>query len=365
MRTRLTLAVLLFAAAPAAAQVVPRLDVGTGAVRYGARPGASLLELAPALAWDAGPARLDASARTGLVQDGLGRAEASLRAAGTASLFGIFRPELRLDGTSDDVMGGATRRRLEGGIRLQAGDESRGLWIGLGTGRFWHGPTGRAQSTLGGGAWLRAGAAQVRVSYSVVDFGRAADLAALGLATYSDANAELAWRRGALELGATMGRRFGGAMMAGETWGGGSASLRLTQGTSLLLRHEIAPADPALHLPRRTFSTFGIRLDGGRPAIRREVPAVAAVRLAVRGRRQVIEVEAPGAQVVEVSGSFSQWVPMLLAERGQGRFVLPVELEAGLHRLNLRIDGGPWEPPPGLPVVEDEFAGTTGVLLVQ
>ncbi len=40
-------------------------------------------------------------------------------------------------------------------------------------------------------------------------------------------------------------------------------------------------------------------------------------------------------------------------------------LRAGSHRLLVRVDGGEWMPPPGLPAAPDEFGGRVGVLLVE
>jgi hypothetical protein len=37
----------------------------------------------------------------------------------------------------------------------------------------------------------------------------------------------------------------------------------------------------------------------------------------------------------------------------------------GVHRVNVRADGGPWRPPPGLSVVRDEFGGEVGLLVVR
>jgi hypothetical protein len=37
----------------------------------------------------------------------------------------------------------------------------------------------------------------------------------------------------------------------------------------------------------------------------------------------------------------------------------------GVHRVNIRVDGGAWRPPPGLSVVRDEFGGEVGLLVVR
>jgi len=36
-----------------------------------------------------------------------------------------------------------------------------------------------------------------------------------------------------------------------------------------------------------------------------------------------------------------------------------------VYRVNLRVDGGPWIVPPGLPSVVDEFGGAVGILTIE
>ena len=38
-------------------------------------------------------------------------------------------------------------------------------------------------------------------------------------------------------------------------------------------------------------------------------------------------------------------------------------MDVGVHHINIRIDGGPWIAPPGLPSIRDGFNGEIGVLV--
>lgn len=71
-----------------------------------------------------------------------------------------------------------------------------------------------------------------------------------------------------------------------------------------------------------------------------------------------------GAQVVEVMADFTDWVPVALerVEPDLWRVTLPVT--PGRHRLNLRVDGGPWGVPAGTTPVADDFQGTVGAVVV-
>jgi 1,4-alpha-glucan branching enzyme len=76
-----------------------------------------------------------------------------------------------------------------------------------------------------------------------------------------------------------------------------------------------------------------------------------------------IEVRAPSASHVELSGDFTRWTPVTL-ERGKGdRWTVTTRLSPGIHRFVVRIDGGSWLPAPGLPQTVDSYEGTVSVIV--
>jgi hypothetical protein len=87
----------------------------------------------------------------------------------------------------------------------------------------------------------------------------------------------------------------------------------------------------------------------------------------VRGPRgwTVIQVCAKGAGRVELIGDFTGWQATSLRRVGGSRWELGLALEPGMHQVNLRVDGGPWTPPAGLPTMADGFDGMAGVLVVE
>jgi 1,4-alpha-glucan branching enzyme len=64
-------------------------------------------------------------------------------------------------------------------------------------------------------------------------------------------------------------------------------------------------------------------------------------------------------------GDFTDWAPAQLATGRRGWWTITLPIPAGTHRMNLRVDGGAWGVPPGLPVLTDEFSGTTALLTVE
>ena len=76
-------------------------------------------------------------------------------------------------------------------------------------------------------------------------------------------------------------------------------------------------------------------------------------------------VNAAGAQIVEVSGDFTGWIPMKLERAGNGWWSATLPLTPGQYQMNVRVDGGTWLVPPGLLSLQDEFGGSVGLLVID
>ena len=40
------------------------------------------------------------------------------------------------------------------------------------------------------------------------------------------------------------------------------------------------------------------------------------------------------------------------------------QLGPGMYHINVRVDGGPWMAPPGIPTMHDGFSGDVGLIVV-
>ena len=118
--------------------------------------------------------------------------------------------------------------------------------------------------------------------------------------------------------------------------------------------------DPA-RLARRPRPAKG-RGDGGPPPIP-DAPAW-TVRKAEAAKSKVL-VHGLRASDIRARGDFSDWQPVTMRSIGPDRWALPDELSYGIYRLLISVDGGSWEPPPGLPSVADEFGGRVGLLVLE
>ncbi len=141
-----------------------------------------------------------------------------------------------------------------------------------------------------------------------------------------------------------------------------SPSLALTGGLVL------QPPEPGA-VRGRSGALLGIRFASGARLVPQVVNAPKAgatlttIRLA--DGAGTLEIRAPGAGRVEVSGDFTRWLPVTLERAGGDRFTLAAPLTPGVHRLIVRVDGGRWTPPSGLPQALDPYEGNVGVIVVD
>jgi hypothetical protein len=81
--------------------------------------------------------------------------------------------------------------------------------------------------------------------------------------------------------------------------------------------------------------------------------------------RVAIRVRCLNATSVELTGDFTDWAPLMLTAQGGGWWGCEIAIPSGLHQVQVRLDGGVWQAPPGLPTTQGDFAGTAGVLLIE
>ena len=145
----------------------------------------------------------------------------------------------------------------------------------------------------------------------------------------------------------------------------------------------IFPADVLQGLPGGRYGSAALRVGTRRaltsdPALRAELtlpyemerlrrnarPGAFSALLNPDGTR-TLRVVVPGARRVELMGDFTDWVPVALVPGPGNTWAFEVFLAPGVHRVNLRVDGGEWLVPPGLAAARDEFGGEVGLLVVQ
>jgi 1,4-alpha-glucan branching enzyme len=76
-------------------------------------------------------------------------------------------------------------------------------------------------------------------------------------------------------------------------------------------------------------------------------------------------VVAPGAAQVELMGDFTSWDTVRLNRVAKDTWEATLRIEPGTYRVSVRVDGGAWGAPPGIPSQRDEFNGVVGVVVVR
>lgn len=257
--------------------------------------------------------------------------------------------------------------------RLHAMGATRGAWIGAGVGRSWDGALWRNVLASEAGAWLN------RSGLSVV--GSVAPMRVDDTIKYVDSQLSSRWVSPRLELGASVGVRGGAHVPAiggtGNGWGSVAVVAWLVPQVGLVLDAGTYPVDLTQGFPGGRFATVSVRLrtrpqhespvsGTDDPAHSKAVSSFTFQPDANRagGGTGSIHVRAPGARTVEVMGDITSWRPVAMRQVGDGSWLLTVSAGSGAHQLNVRVDGGAWAVPPGLPVVTDEFGGSFGLLVV-
>jgi hypothetical protein len=143
------------------------------------------------------------------------------------------------------------------------------------------------------------------------------------------------------------------------------------------------PADPVRRVLAARYLTAGLRLAlAPRSGVAR--PDLAGATLAtLRGRSDssdtdaprleiaqagpasAIRVHAPGARSVQLMADFTDWEAVTLTRIDAATWEIQRPLTAGVHRLNIRIDGGAWLVPAGTRPEAGEFGGAVGVIIVR
>lgn len=264
-----------------------------------------------------------------------------------------------------------------GNGRLHFVRQSAEVFVGGGGGTTWDGGAWRSvfQSEAGAAVNLGLAGALLTVTPVVVD----------DSIRYTDGQISFSWTSDRLDLAALVGNRFGNQLTAlgpnTKSWASFSAAGWMTPHVALAVGGGTYPIDPTQGFPGGRFFSLSIRLATGRnrtvlpqgaqqnPLESRPdgiLPGVAGFAAEQSAPGIVtLKVNAPRAQLVEVTGDFTNWVPTRLQPSGSGWWSTALPMSPGKYQMNLRIDGGPWMVPPGLLSMLDEFGGTVGLLVID
>jgi hypothetical protein len=121
---------------------------------------------------------------------------------------------------------------------------------------------------------------------------------------------------------------------------------------------------------RTRYATLGVRLSPtvfgrpGLPPVVRPAATTFAVRPVGPGK-YAVRVRVPAARAVELSGELTAWRPVAMKRVDADAWEAVLPAAAGTYRVSIRVDGGAWVAPPGLPAVDDDFGGSAAVVVVR
>jgi hypothetical protein len=371
------------------AQSRGHIDAGSGTMRLGSETPFGVVRVAPSFQLNssrfafAGEADFAGHTEHGWQTNG------HLRAAVRQRFSGSVEAHLGVEGGLSRTRWGRGAGGWLGGGRLQVGSDLRGFALGLGSGHTFTSGGSQPLSRIEAGGWGRVGRVDIGVWLKRTGLkvpgsdpssdGNPADTIRLGEEStrrtlqdhYTDVEATIGWTRGNLALEAGAGRRFGKAFQF-TSWHV-RALYQVTSRVALIASSGQFPVDVVSGLPSGGFTTFSMRFN-----LRNDPPTSSTGELA-RSRAKwqafsataagdgnhLILVRVPGANAVEMMGDFTDWSPVLLVPDGPDMWRLRMRIPAGLHEINMRVDGGPWMVPAGLTAVDDGLGGRVGIFSLE
>jgi hypothetical protein len=208
------------------------------------------------------------------------------------------------------------------------------------------------------------------------------DRSFIGDTAYTDLRSSARWRRSRIVLegvvGARVWSRSGGRGLFGE----GSATVTLGGQAALVVTAGRYPTDVVSGSIAGRYVTAAVRL--GTIAVRRAAAppltntrpreshsstGTTDTRLEIQTRQDDdvrLTLYAPGATAVEISGDFTDWrpVPLSRSPASGDAWVASFRISPGIHRINVRREGGRWMAPGGTTRSADDYDGEVGVFIL-
>lgn len=357
---------------PCVAQVEASLDATASIVKYDGYLSSGAVALTPSVAWRSPRSALAGRGSFLVFESGNTSIQGLVSAATFSPPLGRLRLEAAAEAGASVYAGFARFAHALARLRLHAMEARAGVWAGPLAGRLSRGTGGDGALGIGAGGWVRFAGAAAEASWTRLTVGDTA---------FSDLVGRVRWSRGAFDVAGSAGTRVASRGGGKGLYGDVTATLRIGAWLALVIGGGTYPSDPVRGSIPGRYVTAGVRLAPRAPLQPVVVPQTgafsvgppAAVGARVDRARVAVErvaglavlvVRVSGAARVEVMGDFTDWRPVTLSATADGRWQYGLPLPPGMHRFNLRLDGGAWGVPEGAGYAADEFGGSVGVLVV-
>src|SRR3989475_2198754 len=354
-----------------AAQTTGTVDVGVSTVRYDGFLRSGAASVAPTLTWERPGSAVTARGTCLRFESG----RRSLQGLVAASFFTPpsflphhWRGELSISASGSSYAHFASFWHATGEARLHFIEGGRGAWIGGTGGRTSYGQAPRPVAVVGAGVWVRRAGVTVAAS---------ATRSIVGDTAYSDIASTAHASRGRFELDGSVATRVSSRGAGHGVDGEASAAFALGGRAALFVSGGRYPTDPVSGSVAGRYVSAGLRLRTTllRPRANRD-PQLPSRSLAsgdggagFTAQLQVqptpdgcarVVVHALAVATVEVAGDFTDWQPVTLRRTSDNMWESVLHIPSGVHRVNVRIDGGKWIAPAGTARAEDEVGGGGG-----
>ncbi|HYU09761.1 MAG TPA: glycogen-binding domain-containing protein [Gemmatimonadales bacterium] len=359
--------------------MVATLDGGVSAVKYDGFLLSGAASLTPSVRWDHPGGRGFISGRSTYLRFESGNRSIDMSVSGSwfTPPARHWRGELGIASGASDYASIASFSHGVAEARIHLLGAGRGGWISATLGRTSFGAGSRPVGVVAMGVWL------LRTDLAMF---AALDRSFIGDTAYTDVRSSARLQRGAVTfegaIGARVLSRGGGRGVYGEA----TTTVPLGRRTAVVLSGGRYPTDAVSGSIAARYVTLALRLGaiGMRRAAPRALPVQiqpnsgsdgstidppADMRLEMRMGAEDdvgLTIYAPGASAVEISGDFTDWRPVPLSRKQingdawEARFHIP----RGIHRINVRRDGGPWMAPAGTTRSNDDYDGEVGVFVL-
>jgi hypothetical protein len=187
---------------------------------------------------------------------------------------------------------------------------------------------------------------------------------------WSEAEGRLLWAAGRWSLDVAVRGRLAAHGISAALWATADGAFLVSSRVAIVGGVGTAPGGLTSRFPAHRHASLGVRLMRAAPLTRAlpvELQPVAIgfeVQEVAPGRYRVA-LRVPRARVVEITGDFTTWKPVALHRASGDWWEVTLPITPGTHQVNVRINGERWVAPPGATVVDDDFAGVVGVIVVR
>ncbi len=358
------------------AQVTANVEAGISDVQYDGFLASGAASISPTMRWEQARGRGFFTARGTYLRFESGRRslDGSANASWFLPLARHWRGELGMTAGASDYANIASFRHGQADARLHLMDGDRGGWVAATVGRSSFGGGPRPVTVIAIGLWLLRAGKTVFVSL---------DRSFIGDTAYTDLRSSARWLGSRMTLEGVVGARLWSRGGGRGVFAEGSATMTIAPHTAIVVSAGRYPTDAVSGSIAGRYMSAALRLgtialrkrpgrtlpDNARSSGADGAATTGEPRLEIQmqqGDDVRLSLYAPGATSVEVSGDFTDWRPVPLSRNADtaNAWAATFRIPRGVHRINVRRDGGPWMAPAGTTRSTDDYDGEVGVFVL-